>query len=281
MTRYTKLERKRHIDASESFAVTPLMPSKKLQEPTAVPSKPVEASKQAKESTTPNTEGEKKDNKKRKSEDSTPSENKESGAKPDGETGPSKKAKAKKNNKGVDSKPNYLDNSTRAERRRLRRQKEKSNASVCFACRKKGHSAKDCKESSGVGLCYSCGSSEHTTKDCKKLNKDGNKFKFATCFVCKEQGHLAGQCPKNERGLYPNGGSCRFCDKVDHLAKDCKLTKEEVGTLTLGKIDLVQGADDDDFHIFVDEKRKLTEEQKTMKKMVKAPTKAPKKVVSF
>ncbi|KAF9896493.1 hypothetical protein BX616_007334, partial [Lobosporangium transversale] len=161
-------------------------------------------------------------------------------------------------------------NSTRSERRRLRRQKEKANASICFACRKTGHSAKNCKETTGeVGMCYSCGSLEHTTKDCRKLSKDGNKFKFATCFVCKEQGHLAGKCPKNEKGLYPNGGSCRFCGKVDHLAKDCKLTKEEVGTLTVGKIDLVQGADDDDFHIFVDEKRKLTEEQKAIKKIIK------------
>lgn len=65
------------------------------------------------------------------------------------------------------------------------------------------------------------------------------------------------------------------------MAKDCKMTKEEAGTLTLGKIDLVQGADDDDYHIFVDEKRKLVEEQKTIKKLVKAAPKAVKKVVSF
>ncbi|KAF8983825.1 hypothetical protein BGZ46_009393 [Entomortierella lignicola] len=288
MTRYTKLERKRHVDASESFAVTPLMPSKQPQATvTPTPQQKSTENKQNNEPKTNKQEGENKSNKKRKAEDSTTStNNSESRSKTEGGAGPSKKVKGKKaNNKGKDQggdpKFSHQDNSTRSERRRLRRQKEKSNASVCFACRKKGHSAKDCKESSGVGLCYSCGSAEHTTKDCKKLSKDGNKFKFATCFVCKEQGHLAGQCPKNERGLYPNGGSCRFCDKVDHLAKDCKLTKEEVGTLTLGKIDLVQGADDDDFHIFVDEKRKLTEEQKIIKKLVKAPTKAPKKVVSF
>lgn len=130
-------------------------------------------------------------------------------------------------------------------------------------------------------MCYSCGSLEHTTKDCRKLPKNGNKFQFATCFICKEQGHLSGQCSKNEKGLYPKGGSCRFCGKVDHLAKDCKLTKEEAGTVALGKIDLVQGADDDDYHIFVDEKRKMTEEQKSIKKMAKAAPKAAKKVVSF
>ncbi|KAF9119170.1 hypothetical protein BGX30_004044 [Mortierella sp. GBA39] len=280
MTRYTKLERKRHVDAGEAFAVTPLMPSKQVQ--TLAPVAPAP---------TPKPEGESNNSNKRKAEDSGAPKEKstESGA-AQGEgagPGPSKK---KKNNKkkggakeGKDGKPAApdQDNSAKSERRRLRRQKERGNASVCFGCRKTGHSAKNCKESTGVGMCYSCGSLEHTTKDCKKLSKDGNKFKFATCFVCKEQGHLAGACPKNEKGFYPNGGSCRFCNKVDHLARDCTLTKEEVGTLTLGKIDLVQGADDDDFHIFVDEKRRLTEEQKAVKRMVKAPIKAAKKVVSF
>ncbi|KAG0364094.1 hypothetical protein BC939DRAFT_460189 [Gamsiella multidivaricata] len=291
MTRYTKLERKRHVDASESFSVTPLMPSKNVQ-PSSSTS--IDGSTPSKQSETPKerkAQGEKNASKKRKAEDSSVAHN---GATPgeaaveDG-TGPSKKAKgAKKKGKGKNKgeagengPTGGVDNSAKSERRRLRRQKEKGNAAVCFACRKTGHSAKNCKESSGVGMCYSCGSLEHMTKDCKKLSKDGNKFKFATCFVCKEQGHLAGQCPKNERGLYPNGGSCRFCDKVDHLAKDCKLTKEDVGTVTLGKIDLVQGADDDDFHIFVDEKRKLVEEQKTIKRMVKPQIKTPKKVVSF
>ncbi|KAK3848150.1 MAG: hypothetical protein J3R72DRAFT_378122 [Linnemannia gamsii] len=288
MTRYTKLERKRHVDAGEAFAVTPLMPAKQVATPAAAPTP------------APKPQGE---NNKRKAEDSpsgasgAPKEKStESGAAAGGEgaaagPGPAKKKKNNKKKKAAggekDGKPGApgqvypLDNSAKSERRRLRRQKERGNASVCFACRKTGHSAKNCKESTGVGMCYSCGSLEHMTQDCKKLSKDGNKFKFATCFVCKEQGHLAGACPKNENGLYPKGGSCRFCNKVDHLARDCTLTKEEVGTFTLGKIDLVQGADDDDFHIFVDEKRKLTEEQKTIKRMVKAPVKPAKKVVSF
>jgi zinc finger CCHC domain-containing protein 9 len=394
MTRYTKLERKRHVDAGEAFSVTPLMPAKQVQGSAATTAAP-----------TPKPQGE--SSKKRKAEDSTSGAPGEKSTGPAGDggatTGPAKKKnknnKKKKTAGDKDGKPGsseqgklqrlfplqvgrskgfcslssclvrnvtfsvslgsiYLcpfyvqlldPKSAKSERRRLRRQKERGNASVsrsvklyitsgypegwvyenarqlaevvklctklrskkggderddlrkylpfippplshthtctntqvCFACRKTGHSAKNCKESTGVGMCYSCGSLEHTTKDCKKLPKDGNKFKFATCFVCKEQGHLAGACPKNEKGLYPKGGSCRFCNKVDHLAKDCTLTKEEVGTVTLGKIDLVQGADDDDFHIFVDEKRKLTEEQKTIKKMVKTAAKPVKKVVSF
>lgn len=107
----------------------------------------------------------------------------------------------------------------------------------------------------------------------------GNKYQFATCFVCKETGHLSGQCPKNEKGLYPNGGACRFCGKVDHLAKDCKLTKQVVGTIAVGKIDLDQGADDDDFHIFVAEKKKFGDEEEREKRAQLTAKKVEKGVI--
>lgn len=96
---------------------------------------------------------------------------------------------------------------------------------------------------------------------------------------------MAGQCPKNEKGMYPNGGSCRFCGKVDHLAKDCKMTKEEAGTSVVGKIDLSKGADDDDFHIFVEEKQKLGAEAKVeqdLEKFVeKRKNQVKKKIIKF
>lgn len=98
----------------------------------------------------------------------------------------------------------------------------------------------------------------------------GNQYQFAKCFICNVQGHLSSACPQNDKGLYPNGGSCRFCGKVDHLFKDCKITKEEVGTTAVGKIDLAQGADDDDFHIFVSEKMKAGEEKKVERLVAKA-----------
>lgn len=28
-------------------------------------------------------------------------------------------------------------------------------------------------------------------------------------------------CPKNAKGVYVNGGSCKMCGAVDHLVKDC------------------------------------------------------------
>ncbi|CAG8616683.1 1090_t:CDS:2, partial [Ambispora leptoticha] len=158
---------------------------------------------------------------------------------------------------------------SRSEKRRLRRIKERKSKTICFACRKPGHGVKDCPEANkhgdaaadesiSVGICYTCGSTEHTSKNCKKLkfSKDDKsleniKYRYAKCFICGEQGHLSGKCPKNEKGLYPNGGSCRFCGKVDHFAKDCDIKKEEIGVVALSKIDTEHGPDDDDFHIFI------------------------------
>ncbi|KAF7720726.1 Zinc finger CCHC domain-containing protein 9 [Apophysomyces ossiformis] len=155
-----------------------------------------------------------------------------------------------------------------ADKRKIRRQLQKFKNTICFGCRKKGHAVGDCPEAKQKiqGICYNCGTTEHTLKECKKPRK-GNELPYAKCFVCKEVGHLSSQCPKNDHGLYPNGGGCRFCGQVDHLAKDCKMTKEQAGTTVVGKIDLDQGADDDDYHIFVNEKQKLVDETKKEKKI--------------
>lgn len=53
-----------------------------------------------------------------------------------------------------------------------------------------------------------------------------DKLAFASCFICKETGHLASQCQKNEHGIYPRGGGCRFCGSNKHLARDCRPTKD-------------------------------------------------------
>jgi zinc finger CCHC domain-containing protein 9 len=62
------------------------------------------------------------------------------------------------------------------------------------------------------------------------------------------------------------------------------MTKEEAGT-SVGKIDLSKGADDDDFHIFVEEKQKLGEEAKVEKELEtfveKRKPQAKKKIVKF
>ncbi|KAI8912821.1 hypothetical protein EDD86DRAFT_180716, partial [Gorgonomyces haynaldii] len=91
----------------------------------------------------------------------------------------------------------------------------------CFLCREKGHAVQNCPKNPEGQLCYRCGSTEHAVDKCKVRADKKNPFPFAKCFLCKQQGHLVGSCPENERGLYPNGGGCRFCGSVRHFAKDC------------------------------------------------------------
>lgn len=94
---------------------------------------------------------------------------------------------------------------------------------VCLKCRKRGHSVKYCPAGT-ESICYNCGSHEHTLKMCREPRTRG--LPFASCFICKGQGHLAGQCPKNDKGIYPRGGGCRFCGSNQHLARDCRPTRQ-------------------------------------------------------
>jgi len=167
----------------------------------------------------------------------------------------------------------------RTEQRRLKRIPDRQVDTVCFACREKGHAAKDCPNAGGeggdgqknvniaVGMCYRCGSTTHTLSRCKKPEDPLNPFPFASCFVCSGKGHLASACPQNkEKGIYPNGGSCKLCGEKTHLAKDCELRKKDVsGTVatTIFGTGGGAGADEDDFHTF---KRKNAEVSKDEKK---------------
>lgn len=66
-----------------------------------------------------------------------------------------------------------------------------------------------------------CNSSAHSLKHCPKRADKSNPTPYATCFVCLGQGHLSAACPKNPRGVYVNGGSCKVCGSVAHRANDC------------------------------------------------------------
>ncbi|KAI8896076.1 hypothetical protein BC833DRAFT_507337, partial [Globomyces pollinis-pini] len=103
----------------------------------------------------------------------------------------------------------------------------------CFLCRQKGHSIANCPRNTSKStddielaemgsICYNCGSLEHTLAKCDQRKDPKNPLPFSSCFICKQKGHLAGQCPENEKGVYPNGGCCKFCGSVRHLAGDCK-----------------------------------------------------------
>ncbi|KAI9025153.1 hypothetical protein CLU79DRAFT_744314, partial [Phycomyces nitens] len=116
MTRYTKLERKKHDNpATGAFDVKPL-----------VPKKPTEGG--------------------------------------NGYQGRGEKRKSY----GRDERA-----SNENEKRKKRRDLRKEKGTVCFGCRKTGHSVNNCPEAkqSGQGICYNCGTTEHSLKNCKKPRK--------------------------------------------------------------------------------------------------------------
>ncbi|KAJ9070824.1 hypothetical protein DSO57_1003289 [Entomophthora muscae] len=163
---------------------------------------------------------------------------------------------------------------------------------VCFACRKPGHSVENCTNNANdfsqledsltpmlaTGICYHCESIQHSSKHCTHPNKKKHPFKFATCFHCRQTGHLAGQCPTNERGLYPDGGGCKFCGSVKHLAKDCKPAHmQDKGSIALGVMSMEQGGDDDDVFLAL---HKIQTSKSEPKKPAPSAVKKP-KIVRF
>lgn len=107
------------------------------------------------------------------------------------------------------------------EKRRTARRERRKRGKPCFHCRETGHMAATCPQKTGehkTDICFKCGSTEHNVHNCTKKIDD---MPFAMCFICKQKGHLSSKCPDNPRGLYPEGGGCKFCGSVEHYRRDC------------------------------------------------------------
>ncbi|GAB1525020.1 hypothetical protein RhiTH_008176 [Rhizoctonia solani] len=203
-------------------------------------------------------------------------ESPESGAPENGDS-QSKRRRGDKKAKKV--KVDELSRKQSSESRRLKRIDERRKDTTCFACREKGHAAKECPKANLdvtgddalsvkkyiVGICYRCGSKKHSLSRCKKPENSKNPLPYASCFVCKQKGHLASNCSQNAgRGIYPNGGCCKMCGKTDHLAKNCPLRRPEAAkeSVYFGG-EHMGGADEDDFHTLRRRNADVDKEERT------------------
>ncbi|KAI8819239.1 uncharacterized protein EV422DRAFT_535663 [Fimicolochytrium jonesii] len=277
MTRLTKMARKTHEEASE-FVAKPLLPVKADPSSTPTPSSTTTTDKSNKRKATDDASAPKPATAAEGTEGGKASEaepeqkkkkmrhrKKEAGAGDDAAVAGAGKGGNTAGRKTGGAGPGGRELSKQekeALRRRTRRERNKEKKMVCFLCRNLGHSINSCPKATEteknapiasdgavVGICYKCGSGEHKSSQCRKLVDPKNPYPFAHCFVCNKNGHLASACSENERGLYPNGGGCKFCGSVRHFARDCKPALQEAGVTTVGKIDLRQGGDDDDVFV--------------------------------
>ncbi|KAL0579378.1 hypothetical protein V5O48_002654 [Marasmius crinis-equi] len=197
-----------------------------------------------------------------------------SSQKPQSDQTQKKKTKKDKNRKG---RPIDKDAAVRSESRRVKRIAARNADTTCFACREKGHAARDCpkeardKGKKSVGICYRCGSTKHNLSRCKKPSDPLDPMPFATCFVCEGKGHLASACEKNkDKGVYPNGGSCKLCGDTTHLAKDCAVRRKDTNAATqVMGMERNVGADEDDFHAIGRMKQELDKEDRKVEKIQK------------
>ncbi|KAF9241848.1 hypothetical protein BU15DRAFT_73187 [Melanogaster broomeanus] len=185
MTRITNFGRKRNY-VEAGFASEPFSTSN--QHPTCEPKSVNDVSPSTQGDSTP---AKKKRKRTKKPKAVVDDERQPGDSKPAGETsgggkgeGPSSIPKqANKTNK--DRRPRVSvavkGFAKRTEQRRLKRATGREADTVCFACREKGHAARDCPNAAGegghengqknmnkvVGMCYRCGSTKHTLSRCK------------------------------------------------------------------------------------------------------------------
>merc|ERR1712072_270811 len=114
--------------------------------------------------------------------------------------------------------------SEKVEKQRAARRMRRKKGKPCFNCRKTGHLSSECPlkgEGDASDICFKCGSTDHNVHQCREAEVGEGEYPFAKCYICKQNGHLSGNCPDNPRGLYPDGGGCKFCGSVEHYKRDC------------------------------------------------------------
>jgi len=166
----------------------------------------------------------------------------------------------------------------RREHRRIKRQRKKQEAKVCFHCRMKGHGMADCplyKEEDKQSICFKCGNAGHSSRECKVKGVPKGKLPFATCFICKKQGHQARECPENPNALYMDGKSCQLCGSVEHYKRDCPERKVKDEVRVYKRTSGFQISMDEELSLYEDidekkeeEKRKQEELKKKKKKKI-------------
>ncbi|KAF4400206.1 hypothetical protein G4B88_019415 [Cannabis sativa] len=105
----------------------------------------------------------------------------------------------------------------------------------CFICKGKDHIAKLCPQKAQWEknkICLLCRGRGHSLKNCP--NKNDETVDIKMCYNCGESGHSLDKCPQPLQDGKPMlrkfgfsfwdcwpGGSCKLCNGVTHLAKDC------------------------------------------------------------
>ncbi|KAF2320367.1 hypothetical protein GH714_027304 [Hevea brasiliensis] len=88
----------------------------------------------------------------------------------------------------------------------------------CFICKAKDHIAKLCPQKAEWEknkICLLCRQRGHSLKRCP--NKKDETVDKKLCYNCGETGHSLSKCPQPLQ----DGGCCKICGGVTHLAKHC------------------------------------------------------------
>lgn len=129
---------------------------------------------------------------------------------------------------------------------RERRDKKKHSNTICYSCRKKGHTVSECPFR--IGNTTGTGSDSNSERVNSKNNRynsnnNNNNNKTPICYKCGKTDHSLNVCPlltKEERNDKMKGGklnyhkmelpfaTCFICKEQGHLSSQCKLNSHGI-----------------------------------------------------